>query len=1084
MCISTPRSNLVVRFLSVFLFCFTSLYASTDQTGKQKVTVVGSDVALASVFKQIEKQTGLRFMYAVDAVDVQEKVTISFDRVMLDDVLESLLGKRGIEWIYREGVISLKHVQRKTEASGFITSPPMSVSGRVLDANGNPVPGATIIVHGGKKGTKTDMDGKFALDGVESGAILSIRSIGFKTKDVQVTERVVVVRMDEVISTLSETVIKGGYYNTTSGLSTGNAITIDAKDIEKAPVTDPLLALQGRVTGMSIIQTTGIQGGEVKVQIRGRNSLTNGTQPLFIVDGIPYNSSFTGSFGAVGRTLSTLNFVNPADIESISVLKDADATAIYGSRGANGVVLITTKKGRSGTTKIDINVYKGWAKVANRLEQLNTPQYLKMRRNAFINDGVTPTIQNAPDLLQWDTTRYTDWQKELIGGTANYSDVRGSISGGSPTVKYLIGGNYHKEGTIFPIDFGSDNAGVHFNIKGNSLNEKFETSLTGSYLVSNTDFPGGNYVGDINLPPNAPPIYNSDGSLNWANSSWTNPYASMNNGLYEARTSNLIGSVDFSYKIMPDLRIKANFGVNELMNNVFIGTKIAGYDPQVQRYAQATGIYTTAKNRSWIFEPQVDYQKVFGFGTLNLLGGATLLGNRYDQQTLSLAGITDDGLIRNPASAPFVSAGGTGYKYKYIALFGRLGYNFDDKYLVNLTIRRDGSSRFGPRRQYAVFGALGMGWVFSQEHFMQSLLPVLSYGKIRLSYGTTGNDQIGDYRYLDRYMFQELLYQGIKGLEVVGIYNPDFGWELTKKREIGIELGFLKDRLLFNNSYYLNTSSNQLIEYAQPSMIGASSMLGNLAARIENKGWESIITSKNIQNKNFEWSTSFNVSISKNKVATYTDRAVLPIEVGKSLLTKYLYKFINVDPSSGQYMFANTDGKPSLYNAASSTAINLDLAPKWFGGFQNTFRYKNVSVDIFLQYSVGKGYSGMFNSAWSPGTRRNQPSVVMEAWKNIGDVSEYQQFSQNTRLRNSYVAWINSDQAYVDASFIRCKNVSVSWQFTQKWLQRFKMNSGRIYFQGQNLFTLTKYPGWDPETQVVTNIPPLRILTLGVQMVL
>ncbi len=1084
MCISTPRSNLVVRFLSVFLLCCTSLYASTDQTGKQKITVVGSDVALASVFKQIEKQTGLRFMYAVDAVDVHEKVTIAFEKVMLDDVLESLLGKRGIEWIYREGVISLKFIQRRIDSSNNIISPPMSVSGRVLDANGNPVPGATIIVNGGKKGTKTDIDGKFALDGVESGAILSIRSIGFKTKDVQVTDRVVIIRMDEVISTLSETVIKGGYYNTTSGLSTGNAITIDAKEIEKQPVTDPLLALQGRVTGMSITQTTGIQGGEVKVQIRGRNSLTNGTQPLFIVDGIPYNSSFTGSFGAVGRTLSTLNFVNPADIESISVLKDADATAIYGSRGANGVVLITTKKGRSGTAKIDINVYKGWAKVANRLELLNTQEYLKMRRSAFMNDAVVPTIQNAPDLLQWDTTRYTDWQKELIGGTANYSDIRGSISGGSQTVKYLIGGNYHKEGTIFPVDFGSNNAGVHFNIKGNSLDEKFETGLTGSYLVSNTDFPGGDYANNINLPPNAPPPYNSDGSLNWANSTWTNPYAKLKDGVYEARTSNLIGNVDFSYKIMPDLRVKANFGVNELTNNIFASATIASVDPQFQRNATAAGLYSVDKTRSWIFEPQIDYQKVFTFGSLNLLGGATFLGNRYDQQALSLAGITDDGLIRNPGSASFVFASGTGYKYKYTALFGRLGYNFQDKYLVNLTIRRDGSSRFGPRRQFAVFGAVGAGWIFSQEHFIRSLLPILSYGKMRFSYGTAGNDQIGDYRYLDRYIFQKLPYQGIKGLQVSGIYNPDFGWELTKKCEVGLEMGFFKDKLLFNNSYYLNFSSNQLIEYAQPSMIGASSMLGNLAARIENKGWESIITSKNIQNKNFEWSTSFNISISKNIVASYTDKAVLAIEVGKSLSTKYLYKLINVDPSSGQYMFVDIDNKPALYNTAKSNAEAIDLAPKCFGGFQNTFRYKNISLDIFFQYSIGKGYSGMFNDAWVPGTRRNQPSVVMSAWEKPGDISRFQPFSQNNQLRGSYNAWISSDQVYVDASFMRCKNVSVSWQFTQKMLQRLKMNSGRIYFQGQNLFTLTKYPGWDPETQVVTSIPPLRVITLGLQIVL
>ncbi|SEW04044.1 TonB-linked outer membrane protein, SusC/RagA family [Chitinophaga sp. YR573] len=1093
--IPTPRGSLLARFLTLVLMLhsFLCLPVLASQTGKQKITIVANDITLDNVFKQIEKQTGLRFMFAVDALNVSEKVTVSFQKTILDEVLSALLSSRGIIWQYREGTISLKHqtvIAKPMSIGGERTpaiEPPFTITGKVLDAQGNPVPGATVAVKGAKKGTKTDGDGSFVLAGVDANAVLLVSSIGFETKEVNVANvRNVIIRMNEVVNRLDETVIIG-YGTTTQRFNTGNVTSVKAEDITKQPITDPLLALQGRVPGMIITQTTGIQGGVVKVQIRGQNSINSGTQPLFIVDGIPYTQSITGmsNFGAIGGSISALSFVNPADIESIDVLKDADATAIYGSRGSNGVILITTKKGKMGAAKVDINVYSGWANVTRKRKLLNTSQYLEMRREAFKNDGVTPNTFNAPDLLIWDTTRYTDWQRTIIGGTARYTDAQASVSGGNVALQYLMGGNYHKQTSVFPGNFSSENGGGHFSIMGNSPDQKLKTVLTGSYATSKANFPGGAYADYIDLPPNAPPIYNNNGSLNWANSTWDNPYAALLlRNILDIQTDNLLSSVDVSYRLLPGLVFKANLGYNELSVNSFKQSPIASIDPKYLSFIKASATYFNNKRRSWSFEPQITYITTIWKGAFNAMAGATILSNKEDADRLTTGGIKDDALIRNPASATTFSAAATGSRYKYAAVFGRVGYNLEDKYILNLTIRRDGSSRFGPRKQFATFGAIGVGWLFSQEDFIKIALPWLSYGKLRASYGTTGNDQIGDYQYLDNYQYEEQPYQGVKGLRVNGLYNADFAWELTRKAEVGLETGFFKDRILLTTSYYRNHSTNQLIGYPQPSMVGAEFITGNLPAVIQNAGWEFVLTTKNKQSRYFEWSTTFNISFVRNKLVSYSGNGQIYARVGRALSEKRTYKVLGVDPATGSYQFANAEGKPVSYDQSVSDYLSVNPVPVYFGGFQNSFRYKGFNLDVFFQYVKQQGANGLFSSSWVPGSLRNQPVNVLTRWKQVGDNADVQRFSQDGSLRDAYLASLYSNRGYADASFIRFKNLALSWQLPDSWKQKMRINNCRVYIQGQNLLTITHYPGWDPETQSVNVIPPLRVMTAGFQLTL
>lgn len=1084
MFISNLRWSLVVRLLTVFSLC-SFLQVMANQDGKQKVTVVASDVPLETVFKQIEKQTGLRFMYAVDAMNINERVTVSFKEKMLDEVLKVLLGRKGIVWQYREGTISLKTEKKITEVMSLISDPPVTVFGRVVDAKGNPVPGATIMLINSKKGTKTDSDGNFVLYDVELNARLSISSIGFETREVVASSRNLNIKMNDVIGDLDEAVIIG-YGTTTQRFSTGNVASVKAKDIGKQPVSNPLLALQGRVPGLVVTQTSGISGTEVKVQLRGQNSLKNGTQPLYIIDGIPYNPILEGGLGSLvwGGNSSAFNFINPADIESIDVLKDADATAIYGSRGANGVILITTKKGQSGNVKVDINVYRGWGTIADKIRLLNTEEYLKMRREAFKNDARTPLIATAPDLLVWDTTRYTDWQEAMIGGTAVYNNIQSSISGGGANIKYLIGGNYHKETTVFPGTFFSENGGGHINIAGSSNDKKFNTTFTLNYSINHTNLPGSDFVNQITLPPNAPPAFNSDGTINYANSTWTNPYIGVFSEVFDARTNNMLSSVEVNYRLFSALSVKAQLGYNRLSAKSFSGSLLSAIEPAYRD--QITGTASLRENnvRSFIFEPQINYNLLIGKGTFNAVLGQTITSNISETQGIVAYGFRDDALIRSLRAASYYTAGNTSAEYKYLAFFGRLSYNFDNRYLLNISLRRDGSSRFGPRKKFANFGSLGVGWIFTEEDFFRNKVPIISYGKIRASYGTTGNDQIGNYQYLDRYEPLDVSYQGIKSIQSVGLFNADFAWELTKKMEVGVELGFLKDRILLTNSFYLNSSTNQLIGYPLPSFVGAGSIVGNLPAKIQNSGFEFVLSSKNVQQKNFEWTTTGNISILRNKLASEPGLGVSTyVKKGESLSKQYYYKVLGVDPLKGTYLFADAQGKP-VSSSEAYLSVPVDFSPKFFGGIQNSFRVQDFQLDIFMQFVKQQGRYDFGTPFFYPGTRSNQPINVLDRWQEPDDIASMPRFSRSTTLYyDGYEKALKSDKALSDASFIRIKNVSLSWQMFSKVKEKLHLDNCRIYLQGQNLFTITKYKGLDPETQSLTAIAPLRILTIGIHCI-
>ncbi len=712
---------------------------------------------------------------------------------------------------------------------------------------------------------------------------------------------------------------------------TGNVTSVKAKDLEKQPVNNPLLALQGRVPGLFLTQQSGLPGSAIKVRIQGKSSILNGNTPLYIVDGIPYPTALppnigigplgTGTDVENSNTLgygNALSLINLSDIESIDVLKDADATAIYGSRAANGAVLITTKKGKQGKTTVSVNIQNGWARLTNKLDMLNTQQYIEMRKEAFSNDSLIPNISNAPDLLVWDTTRFTDWQRKLLGGTAKYTNVNASVSGGTNVLQYLISGTYQRETTIFPGNFADRKGSMHVNLNGASANQKFLLQFTGDYMVDVNELPSVDFtVSALATPPNAPTPYNSDGSLNWmldslGRSTWIgNPYAALHRP-YQNISKSLRSNITIIYRILSGLEFKSSFGFNNISSNEYELAPLYAINPQSILFGeQRAGLYGEKRISSWVVEPHLTYKKDLNRAKLDWILGSTIQQNDNNGSIILGYGHSSDLLLKDiKSSANLFVASSMATKYRYNAIFSRLNVNIKEKYVVNLSLRRDGSSRFGGNNRFGNFGAVGLAWIFSDEKSIRDNLNILSFGKARASYGLVGNDQIADYRYLNLYsaINTGTTYQGINGLEPTGLANSHLNWELTKKLQLGLDLGFFNDRILVNVTYGRNRSSNQLLEYQLPSVTGNSGIVQNFPAVVENTSWEFSLVSENVKHGNFTWSTSINLTTPRNKLIDFPNLLSTPyagtLTIGQPLGTRKVLHFLGVDPVSGVYQFA------------------------------------------------------------------------------------------------------------------------------------------------------------------------------------
>lgn len=962
-----------------------------------------------------------------------------------------------------------------------------TLTGVVVDTAGRAIEGATIAIKGTRTQVMTDAEGRFSLQTAASSGILIITHIGHQTVEQRFGAdnlgpyRFVLLPSDHA---LEEVEINAGYYTVKDRERTGSISRITAEEIARQPVTNPMAAMIGRMPGVDVVQTNGAPGGGFTIQIRGRNSLrSNGNDPLFIIDGVPVpaeqkSSLLINTIRPNGGPFSTLN---PADIESIEVLKDADATAIYGSRGANGVVLVTTKKGSAGNPVSRLSLSHGIGQVGAAIALLDTEQYLEMRREAFANDGRQPGLADYDVNGTWDETRYTDWQKELMGGTAHLSNTRYSLSGGEGRTRFLISAGYSRETSVMPTTGIDNKLNASMNIQHHSADQRFTVQLFANYSVNNNDLPRVSPFRDaMSLPPNAPKLYDEEGNLNWENGSWNNPMAGFRQR-YEGRIGALVSNAMVSYILFKGLAIKTSLGYNELGNKENLKIPRAALSPYNNTAASANfsdGISTT-----WIAEPQITYLHEKRFGKLSLLAGTSFQETYSQAKALSVNGFASDALLGNPqAGATMNITSVSDVQYRYHALFGRVNYNMLDRYIINLTGRRDGSSRFGPGRQFANFGAIGATWLFGDEPAVKRTLGFLSHGKLRTSYGITGSDQIGNYGFYDVWNTAPYSYDGMTPLRPARLFNPDFGWEENRKLEFGLEMGLWKDRFQLSASYFRNRSGNQLISYALPTMTGFSSILLNFPATVQNTGMELSLSSINISGQHFHWTSDINLTIPGSKLLSFQDIETSSYRssyvVGKSMDIEFAYHSLGVDPMTGLYVFIDVDDD-GRYTTDGDYQTRKKRNKHYSGGFNNSISYRGIDLNILVQFvkQTGLNYRSVFNTA--PGRMANQPIYVLDRWQQEGDQANVQRFTSGTGDANTRFG-LNGDNRIVDASFVRIKNVALSYRLPIKS----NGTSSTFSLSGQNLALFTNYQGLDPENarSASVSIPPLRMVSLGYEL--
>ena len=1124
---SLLTKTILVMKLSAILLLVTSLHVAARSTA-QKVTYSGKAVELPKVLSVIREQTGYVFFYDKKYMQDISPITVSLKDAPVELALKTILQGLPLDFEIQGNTIFInrKNLVVKEAPEEPKAALEDTIRGMVWDSTGTPLQGASVLIKGTRKGTRTDLKGGFVLKHSRQMAVLVISYTGYEDREVTASgDAPLFIFLKRSQNPLDATVVQA-YGSTSRRFNVGSISTVDAETIGKQPVTNVLLAIQGQAPGLAVNATSGVPGSKVLVQLRGQNTIQNTTsmfrpydQPLFIIDGVPFatqnnnitqlsslanSSSFNGGISQPGG-LSPFNGLNPADIESISILKDADATSIYGTQGSNGVILITTKKGKAGKdgkTDLNISVNTGFNSSARQVKLMNTQQYSQMRKDAFAADGVTPNLTPysngyAPDLLVFDQNRYTDWQKVILGKTSNNTDVHASLSGGGYQNTFLISGGYTRSDFNYPGNFSDERWTLHTVTHHSSVDNRLSVDFGTDYSYDKNNGAGGGVQKILN-PPNAPDLLDAAGNILWT-------YKGIDLSNYQFYTflkqpvnvqmHNLNTSLHLNYKLIPGLSISANVGYNR---NTTSETRQNPASSQNPLYAYRSASFAGATAQTINVEPQIDYNNTIGKGVFSALVGASYKKNLSNSNTIEGVGYADDRFLGSLVGAASVYAYDNSSIYKYAAAFARLRYVYDRKYILSLTGRRDGSSNFGPGHQFGDFGSVGAGWIFSEEKGFTSSQHFISFGKLSGSYGTSGSDGVGPY------LFQPFWgpggsyispVQGIRPNFPTNLYNPDFSWALKKSLNLALDLGFFHDRLLLNATYYLDKEGNQLTGYPLPIQTGFPNVAQNVPTMIQNSGWEFTLTSTNIKTKDITWTTNFNITFNRNKLLSFpyleSSSYNSSYVIGKPTSIIIGSRFKGLNPQTGLFEYYTKDDKVTNNPMYGLAAQGGDYAPigdrevKYMGGFTNTFTYKRISLYAFFQFSsqmAPNWLKGIYSSSFPGMTPMNQPVQVLDYWKSPGDQTSIQRLttSYSSAAADAAGNFGTSSGAYSDDTYLRLKTLALSYNFSDAALRKLHVHDARIYVNAQNLLTITNYKVGDPETfGDLSSFPLQRIVAFG-----
>lgn len=941
----------------------------------------------------------------------------------------------------------------------------LTVSGKVISSeDGLGLPSVSIMVKGSRTGTSTDADGKYRIKAA-SNAVLIFKYISFKAQEVSVEGKTILdVTLVSDAQALKEIVVTG--YGQQSRKTLTSAITsVSADQIENLPVANTDQLLQGKASGVQVNANNGSPGGGMFVRIRGTSSINGSSDPLYVIDGIPMQSNNLAGIGVGGGVTSPMADLNPADIASMEILKDASATAIYGARAANGVVLITTKRGNSQKAKISLGSYYGAQTIDNKLAVVDGPTFESLMNEAAVNNGQAKPYANPQNAIN------TNWA-EPIFRTAAIRNVDLSVDGGNEKIKYLVSANnFLQEGTIKVEDYARNSLRVNLDfIPVEKLKIGTSTFFTRNKRnrVANDDGLYGPVVGAYNYPSNLP-FYNPTTGAYTKSGIYENPLTSINESSIDMSTNRLLTNVYAEYEFIKGLKLKSTFSLdfsNIVENSYFNSLTISGS----ARNGLITNMNTNDDN--WIQENVLTYQFKANKNNFNVLVGTTLQESQYFRSTAIGEQFPSDQFKQITSAA--VQRGTTDRTSWGIAsLFSRVTYDYDGKYLATVNVRRDGSSRFGEANKWGTFPSVAAGWVMSRESFMQEATAISNL-KMRVSYGVTGNQSgISNFQSLGLWggNLDDLnapsgnaAYADIPGITPLQLANPDLKWETTRQTDFGIDLGFFKDRLTITADYYVKKTEDLLLSVPLPRTTGYNSVVQNYG-EVSNKGFEFSFAASVIQKENFSWNSNFNIAANRSKILKLAapfnvyNRDLYRYEEGYPLYSFYFHEQTGVDTQTGAPIFTDVNGD-GVFDPNVDRKIVGDANPDYFGGFTNTFTYKGFDLMAFLQYSIGNDQLNWKRFFLEHGGTRgvNFSETQLDRWQKPGDVTMIPKMNAE-----NYASNLRSSRFMEDGSYMRLKNVSIGYKLPSATAKKLGMSSVRVYVSGQNLLTFTNYGGVDPE---------------------
>lgn len=930
------------------------------------------------------------------------------------------------------------------------------ISGTVRDASGQGLVGVTILAVGENNGTVTDIDGNYSIR-VNTANTLEFSYVGYQTQKINIDGRKMIdVVMQEDVKALKEVVVVGYGVEQKKTLTSSVSI-VNSDAIKDLPVPTIDGVLQGQASGVQVVQNSGTPGGGMSVRIRGVSSISGSSQPLYVIDGIPVTTGDFAQVGYEGQGVNQLSDLNPGDIESITILKDAAAATIYGARASNGVVLITTKRGSSKKSTINLSASYGWEQPWRKLEMLNAHDWKLYRNDYFGTEVYTPEQIN-------DNTIDTKWQ-DYIFRTAPISNYELSTSGGDEKTRFYISGNlFNQTGTLIGSDYRRMNGRVNLDHKINN-SVTIGTSIGLSYAKTNR-IEGDQSLHGV-LPngistPAVFPVYNSDGSYN-QDGPYSNPVSIANEATNENFSYRGLGNIYLDWKIWKGLTFSTKWGI-DFMNfreHAFEYNTVQGRKYNGLGFETYTNVGNLVSNNTlkYSFDLQDNRFEVLAGYSFERKNVASSYIRGQDYADASLQYINSASTITSASSG----ASNEGIR----SLFGRINYNLKDKYLVSLTGRMDGSSRFSENNRNGFFPAVSAAWRLGEEDFFKS--NVISELKVRGSFGLTGNDDIPQFLYAE--LYGNTTYGGKPAVYPSNIPNPDLKWETTTQVNAGLDIGLFKDRIYLNIDLYRKFTKDLLLSRPLPLSSGFSTITENIG-EVENKGIELGLTTENLADRKLEWNTRINFSLNRNKITKLYNNQPIDdlgrgsnrIEVGQPIGIFYSYEWLGVDPSTGDVVFAdkNFDGNIT----SDDRTIIGNPHPDFIYAITNNFKYGRFDLSIFFQGSQGNDVmngSRLYLESLQGGD--NQLAAINRRWKNVGDITDI------PRATNDPVAAASnkrlSSRFLEDGSYLRLKNLTFGYNFNTKNIMKGKISSLRIYFTGQNLLTFTNYTGLDPEVNYV-----------------